>query len=775
MMRARQVGLLFAALAVLAGLGWLVDARLVIGTDLRLFMPSPRTAQERLILDEIGEGPASRMLLLAVTGGAADRLAETSRRLAHELRASGQFGFVANGESDIEAISERFLPYRYLLSPTLDTSTYDEATLARALSERMRDLASPAAAMLEPWLPRDPTLEALVLAESWMPATQPRLTGGVWFDPQERALLVAETKAAGYDPQSQHDAQATLRAVFERVRTDPHLELIVSGPGAFTVLMQERTQRDTQWLGTCATVGMIALMLVAYRSVPVLLLGLLPLLGAGIVGLAAVSLLFGTVHGITLAFGFTLIGVAQDYPLHLFSHQHRGLSAKRNAQLLWPTLATGVASTCVAYLAFLFSGVRGLAQLSVFTIAGLATAGLATRFLLPPLVPTSTRDVGNSAFLGRLWHAIASLPRPRWLGPLIVIGCVGFVVLSPRPLWQDSLGGLMPIPRSLIERDTELRHALGAPDVRHLVVVEGGDLQQVLRGSAQVGARLEEGVRSGALRAFDYPARYLPPKEVQERRRAALPSPLRLREVLEHAVEKSDFQPGTFEPFLQDVERARGLPALEPAMLAGTPLEARVGSLLLEHDGHWSALVTLTGVRDPATVAKLAATVPGATFLDLKQASEDLVAHQRERILQCLAISALLLVVVVALALRDWGRVRRVLAPMALTTVMIVALLHACGVSLSLFHLIALVLAAGLGLDYALFFEHAADDPAEQRRTLHAVLVCSLSTWMVFVLLAFAGLPVLRAIGVTVAIGVASNFVLALMLTRRVEVPAHVE
>jgi predicted exporter len=27
--------------------------------------------------------------------------------------------------------------------------------------------------------------------------------------------------------------------------------------------------------------------------------------------------LFGAVHGITLAFGFTLIGVAQDYPLHL--------------------------------------------------------------------------------------------------------------------------------------------------------------------------------------------------------------------------------------------------------------------------------------------------------------------------------------------------------------------------------------------------------------------------------------------------------------------------
>ena len=86
--------------------------------------------------------------------------------------------------------------------------------------------------------------------------------------------------------------------------------------------------------------------------------------------------------------------------------------------------------------------------------------------------------------------------------------------------------------------------------------------------------------------------------------------------------------------------------------------------------------------------------------------------------------------------------------------------------SLNLFHLIALVLAAGLGLDYALFFERAADDPAEQRRTLHAVLVCSLSTLMVFALLGAvepAGAARDRRHG---GPGVVSNFVLALLLTR---------
>jgi predicted exporter len=154
------------------------------------------------------------------------------------------------------------------------------------------------------------------------------------------------------------------------------------------------------------------------------------------------------------------------------------------------------------------------------------------------------------------------------------------------------------------------------------------------------------------------------------------------------------------------------------------------------------------------------------TLLDTKNASETLVTNQRIKILWSLAIAAVLLAAVVAFSLKRASRVYRVLAPMALTTLLIIAVLQAAGVSMTLFHLIALILAAGLGLDYALFFEHASDDPMDQRRTLHALLVCSISTLMVFVLLGISSLPVLRAIGITVSLGVVLNFVLALLLTR---------
>ena len=236
---------------------------------------------------------------------------------------------------------------------------------------------------------------------------------------------------------------------------------------------------------------------------------------------------------------------------------------------------------------------------------------------------------------------------------------------------------------------------------------------------------------------------------------------------MSRALAGSAFRPDAFAPFLAEVERARTLPPLTPAALAETPLGLRVTSLLLARGDHEVGLVTLTGVRDAAAVARAAREAgTGVSLLDLKAASESLIAAYRERILWSLAAAALLLAAVVAASLRNWRRVRRVLAPMALTTLLLAGGLHAAGVPLSLFHLVALVLAAGLGLDYALFFEHASDDEADQRRTLHALLVCSLSTLLVFALLATSSLPVLRAIGITVSAGVVLNFFLALMLTR---------
>ena len=743
-----------------------IHATLRVSGDLRLFLPSPQTRAERLILDEVSEGPASRLLMVALHGAPAAELAETSLKLAQALRADPSFELVTNGANQLSAIPPALLPYRYLLSPTLDHHRLDASYLHAELIEREHDLASPAASLLESWLPSDPTLETLKVLDSWEPPHEPRLLDGVWFDAGgNEALLVIETAAAAFDPRAQRAAMHALEERFAAVRASPAVALTVTGPGAFSVLMQNRSEADARLAGILDTLGMAALMLLAYRRWWYVVLGALPLATAGIAALAAVTALFGTVHGITIAFGFTLIGVAIDYPIFVFSHERPGVPAIDTARSIWRTLAIAVVGLCIAYLAFALSGVRGLEQLACFNVAGLAAAGLSTRYLIPRLLPPGARDYGESRLPSRLAAFAARIPRTRWLAPGLLSLSLAVLIVGRSPLWENDLSRLTPVPQSLLREYASLQHELGQPDVRYLVAVSGSTAEQVLSREERLRAGLAQLVADKAVSGFDDAARYLPSAQTQRRRRAALPSSAALRRALRTALRGTDFRPGLFAPFQKDVARARKLAPLTPSNIAGTPLELTIGSLLVHLDGGWTGVVTFTDVRNPSAIERLAAAsgIP-ARLLDLKQASEELVAHQRTRILWSMTAAAALLALVVYASLRSMRRAFVVLTPMALTMLLTLAALHAAGVELNLFHLIALALAAGLGLDYALFFERSSREPAGRRRTLHALLVCATAACMVFAVLASSALPVLRSIGVTVVLGVIGNFSLALVL-----------
>jgi predicted exporter len=756
-------------LALLAGAGLLVHHSLRISGDLRLFMPTPHDAVGRLLLEEVSEGPAAKLLLVSIQGAPPEQLASTSQKLSAALRRDPAFGFVSNGEQRLDMVPDALLPYRYLLSPTLDTQHLDADYLRDQLQQREQDLASPAATLLTPLLPRDPTLELVKVLEAWEPAQQAQQQFDVWFNAAgNAALMIVQTRGAGFDPSGQKLAIDALRQHFVDVRTSPTAQLTVTGSGAFAVTMQARSEADARLAATFDSIGMVLLMLWAYGSPRRVLLGALPLATAGLCGLGAVAALFNSVHGITIAFGFTLTGVALDYPIYLFSNEQPGVRPVEVARTIWPTLATAVAAVCIAYLAFLASGVLGLAQLATFNIVGLAAAGLCTRYLLPPLLPVGAHDYGEGRVATALTALSSHLPDLPWLAPAIAAITLIVILGLPGPWWDTDLGHLTPVPEAMLREYESLQQALGAPDVRYLLALQAPTPDALLRREEGLTAQLDRLTMQHAIGGFDLGSRYLPSAAVQLRRQAALPDAAMLQLSLDQAVKGMAFKPGLFAPFLADVASARTLRPLSVDTIAGTPLALTVGSLLQARDGAWTGLVTLTDVRQPEKLAALAAASgAGLQLLDLKQAAEDLVSHQRQRILASMAAAAVLLILVVAATCRSFRRMLRVVTPMALSTLVTLAVLHASGVALNLFHLISLVLAAGLGLDYGLFLERASVDPRAYRRALHTVTICATAACVVFAVLGSSALPVLRSIGITVVLGVASNFVLSQLLIRR--------
>lgn len=129
------------------------------------------------------------------------------------------------------------------------------------------------------------------------------------------------------------------------------------------------------------------------------------------------------------------------------------------------------------------------------------------------------------------------------------------------------------------------------------------------------------------------------------------------------------------------------------------------------------------------------------------------------------AVIALLL----ATQLRAPRRLARVLLTMAVTVVLVVAGLHLLGVRLHLLHLVGLLLVVAVGSNYALFFDQVQTEGGLSPDVWLSMGTAVLTTAIGFGALALSRVPVLQALGSTVAPGV----VLALIVAAALILPVH--
>jgi len=584
--------------------------------------------------------------------------------------------------------------------------------------------------------------------------------------------LLIETRAAATALAQQEQAVAAIRAAFaagvaELPTGGADVTLLLAGPAVFAVVSKQTIQGEITWLSSTASLVVMLVLLYMFRSPTFLLLGMLPLLTGVITAALAVSLVYGSIHGITVAFGVTLLGVAIDYPTHAFAHAPSAGGLANGVRRVWRTLLLGLLTTVGGYLALVSPEFPGLTQLALFAASGLIAAALTTRWLLPALAPGLSPRWPTSRL-----QTIQTVGRPL---KTTLIGVAVLIALSPLltgyPPLQDDLAALSPIPADRLALDRDLRRGLGAPEVGSLLLITGSDAEAVLQ-RAEALEPLLDGLREDTVIAgFELVSRLLPSRAGQAHAQARLPARTELRRDLRQAMQGLPFKPDSFEPFLDAVRDSRALTPLTPSDLSGSLLGLRLSPLLYQRGDRWVALVPLYQVRDGAALRQAVEGLglEGVYLVDVRRTSNAIVYRFLQETQSKLLIGGLLMVFFLVVALRDGRRLVSVLAPVILAIALDLVVLSWFEPGLNLFHLIALLLVAGLAVDYSLFFSRRptgdqAQAESERAETSHAVSLCALSTFLMFAILAWSSLPVLHAIGITVAIGVALAYGLALLL-----------
>jgi predicted exporter len=800
-MRWRAVSI-FIWLCMLAAGAWVVS-RAHFTADMTAFLPSRPSPAQQVLVDEMRDGAVSRLMFMAIDGGNARSRAQLSQDLATRLRENPAFVVVGNGREPAVAVEKTFVfEHRYLLSGEVAPERFTVPGLRSAIGNTLDAMAVSAGLFPEDLLVADPTGETLEIIDQLTPAAGPHYRAGVWSTADgSEALLIAQTRATGSDVDGQEQALGVIQAEFDRLRGGappaPTLGLKVSGPGVFAVRARATIEGEAIRLSVLSSLLIAALLLLAYRSLPILLLGFLPVVSGALAGTAAVALGFGVVHGVTLGFGVILIAESVDYSIYLLTQARRGgvTDACGNwVSTVWPTVRLGVLTSLCGFASLLPSGFPGLAQLGLYSMAGLLAAALVTRYVLPDMLPERWTARPVTALGAVTEVALRRLQRYRQLVWIVPFIAGGTVFARWDGLWNRDLAALSPISAGDQLLDARLRISLGAPGMGDLVVIRAPDDQAALRAAERVGAGLESLVRAGEIAGFDSPARYLPSLELQRRRQAALPAADVLRNRLRPAVATLPIRAERLEPFVDAVERARAGPMVSRPDLDDTSLAAGVDALLVQRDHRSVALLPLrppTGGPHPAEIdtARVSAVLAGvlaglppgvdALVVNMKRESDAIYAdYQSQAIrLSLFGFGAILLLLFVTL--RSPVRVARVVTPLILSVLVVMAILAASGRALTILHLVGLLLIVAVGSNYSLFFDRyfAEADASSDRTTLLASLViANLAAVLGFGVLAFSPVPVLAALGMTIAPGAFTALLFSALLAapRRGEYGASV-
>jgi predicted exporter len=699
--------------------------------------------------------PAARQLVAMV--GAADwaqaRLAAAAWRSALEQGGAGLVRVDAPVEDAPRAVA-RWTPWRDRLLTAAQRERLGNASPHELARSALAALSGPAAApRLADWASDPLALWPQWWSERAAPTHARPRDGALALDADGLAWVVmpyaTDRPAFAFDG-TQRLAQALHAARAAASAAVPGARVVAAGVPLHVEASAARAHAEVNTIGWGSLAAVILLAWLAFRSARAIALVALSLAVGLATALSATAWAFGSVHLLTVVFGASLVGVAEDYGIHWFAARqgHPGLAPHALMRRLLPALAVALITSALGYAVLGAAPFPGLRQMAVFSAVGLAAA-FATVWLWFPLL--DRRAVAPTPFACRVAATLESWPRWSPSRGALAAGAAALAVVAAglaRLDAGDDVRQLQGAPGPYAHDQREAGRLLGLASPAQFFIVRGDSAEQVLEREEALVQRLAPLVRDGVLAGWRATSDWVPsPARQLENARLVARAEGAVIAAVNAALGESIVRPA-FADVPLALEQARDM-AVSPADRA---------LWLGDVGGAQAGIVMLRGLRDApaaARVADAARGLEGVRWVDRTADTSGLLGRYRASMTGLLVLGHAL--VLLALACRYRAAAWRAWLPTALASLAALATLGWLGQPVQLFHVLALALLLGVGIDYGVFLlEHRGDGSAWT-----AVVLGAASTGLAFGLLALSHTPALRAFGFTLLVGLGVVAVLA--------------
>jgi len=763
----------WASVLCVAALGLYCLARVEFTYSITHFIPDQADAERVQLSIDLVDSPLSRRMLLAITdnAGRAGQAEDAAAALADELRGHAEVAWVetAPDARALRDIYELYFARRvYLASgdPSNEIPRWLEPDALEQRAAQLRsELAGPRGQLVARTAPADPLgLFDTVLARLSSGAPG-RASAAAATTPDAPAIVVLGLASSAFDAERQRDLLAAIDRAFEGVNGSHGggLRLEMSGANRVAVESEKQIRSDIDLISVLSISLVGVLFLLVFRSLRALLIAFLTPLAGFVAAMASALWLAEPVHGITLGFGFVLLGVAIDYPIHLMNHHAMsaaGTLPRESLRRIRASLLLSGLTTTLAFGALASSDLPGLSAMGSFAAIGVPVSLAVTllvvpAFLAPSRAPTRTQRALGDALAGLVvWLRLHRSWALSALASLVAVAAVGL----PRLEWSDDPASLMATDPELIAEADRVRRQVADYDGGRFVVALAQDREAALAVNDRIYTRLDALREDGALDGILSLHSFVWSEQLQLENLASFRNERDLAGRIDRAFASQGFRAGSFGDFEAELRSPSAAP-LRPADLEASPL-AHVLDSLVELDGRWAVVTYLRGSESGdcgdfgERVEQALSGIDGAYYLDQGQIVGDIYQGYRVTTVRLLAFGSALAFGVLFARYRGWRPALLAFLPSGLAALATFGLFGLLGVTVNLISAISLLVVIGMGVDYGVFSVDGARHADRLHATLPSLTVSCLTSVFVFGTLAFSSQPALRAIGLTTGVGV---------------------
>ncbi|MBV7547148.1 MMPL family transporter [Pseudomonas sp. PDM26] len=759
-------------LAVLALAGWQWRDAAPLSANLMELVPGTAPDALELRAEQRMQEPLNREMLVLVGHSDRQQAVAMAQTLCEQWQASGLFEKVQwTLQADLPALRTQLLQGRLAMLQAADRQLLIEHP-DTFIQQRVQALFDPfngysLVPSQDDWLgltgriqnsqPQRGSVQldigsgALVAdadGKSWV-LLRARTTGNA-FD-MNLPLQVADLLEHSREEAARHDVQ-----------------LLAASGLLYAASGQQQAAREMTWVGGGATVGILLLLLLAFRRWRVLL-AFVPVVVGMLFGAVACVALFGHMHVMTLVLGSSLIGVAVDYPLHYLSKSWslKPWHSWPALRMTLPGLTLSLITSGIGYLALAWTPFPALTQIAAFSAAGLLGAYLSAVCLLPALLKgvdlrPAQWPLRVCELLLDCREALLKQAKTPVLLALLIAFCVGGLLQLGS---KNDIRQWISAPQQLTDEAQTIARITGYQPTSQFFLIRAANQQQLLERQTALRERLDQLIGLEKLQGYLSLNQLVSPPHEQQQVRAALSKlPSFWQPLLDIGIPAEALQ--------AELTKLQALPIVDiDAALSGPLAEPYRPLWLGPTDDGVAAIVSLQGINNPALLRLQGEDLPGVTLVDRLGELNNVFAATQISAAELKLASCVLIVLVLILPFGLGGALRIVSLPL-LAALCSLASLGWLGQPLTLFSLFGLLLVTAISVDYAILMREQVGGAAV---SLLGTLLAALTTWLSFGLLAVSSTPAVSNFGLSVSLGLIFSFLLAPWAGRQAHGAAAVE